>query len=469
MGKHMARRLLAAALGMLLVGASACSDEPGTDRAGGDDDVEPVVLQMAQPNHGDPPAQLQRWADEVEERTDGSLRIAFIEAWRLSEATAEAGTVEDVQAGEVDLAWVGARIFDRVGVNDLRALVTPMAIDSYELQEAVFEAGIPAAMLEGVREIDLVGVGVLPGPMRKVLGVSEPLAGADDFDGKVIGLQDSGVAEDALTSLGATPQALPSSADLDGVDGYEQQLSSIVGNRYWDVAKYVTANVNLWPRPLVIIAGEEIFQSLEPEHQAVLRDAAAAAVPAAVEESQAEDADAVPEICQRGMELISASDDDLASLRAAFEPVYDELRSDPVTADHLDAILSLKEETGAAAEAPQCEGKGTPDDPAAALPQGLFETTVTPQDWASAGFEGDSTTFTLEVVGDQVTIRDGDEVGFDGTYTVFRDDIEVTDGVDSFTARWSFDGTALAFTDVDPSDSPFEVVWASHPWLPVDP
>ena len=44
----------------------------------------------------------------------------------------------------------------------------------------------------------------------------------------------------------------------------------------------------------------------------------------------------------------------------------------------------------------------------------------------------------------------GGEVGFRGTYTVFRDSIEVTDGRDTVTARWSLDGERLRFTDVTP-------------------
>gem|GEM_PF-4461843 len=44
----------------------------------------------------------------------------------------------------------------------------------------------------------------------------------------------------------------------------------------------------------------------------------------------------------------------------------------------------------------------------------------------------------------------------------------MTDGVDEVTARWSFDGEQLRFTDVTPENSPFEVVWESHPWKKVE-
>ena len=55
-------------------------------------------------------------------------------------------------------------------------------------------------------DIELVGIGALPGPMRKLLGISEPLVDPANFVGKTVGLQDSALATDTLTALGATPR-----------------------------------------------------------------------------------------------------------------------------------------------------------------------------------------------------------------------------------------------------------------------
>ena len=148
---------------------------------------QPRVLTMAHPNGGVPGPALASWADEVSRRSGGTLEIEFANGWRLGEPAYEAATIEDVRAGEIDMAWVGARAFDHVGVNSFQALVAPMLVDSYELQAAVFEAGIPEQMLEGLDEIELAGIGVLPGPMRKVLGVSKPFVRPADFAGAIVG------------------------------------------------------------------------------------------------------------------------------------------------------------------------------------------------------------------------------------------------------------------------------------------
>jgi TRAP-type C4-dicarboxylate transport system substrate-binding protein len=462
--KKRRRTLVRVLVGVALL-AAACSDSAKGDKAGGAAEIEPHELIMAQPN-GSPPDQLVSWAEEVSERSGGTLTIKFKNDWRIGDTDFESATIEDVRAGKVDLAWVGARVFDRVGVDSFQALLAPMLVDSHDLQAAVFEAGIPDQMLRGLDEIDLVGIGVLPGPMRKILGISEPFVEPADFAGKTIGLQDSALAADTLKALGATPRVAPSGADLDGLDAYEQQLASIVGNRYYAEADYVTANVNLWPRPLVIVMGTEVLEGLAPSQQNALREAAADAIPAALDDSRAEDEEAVTILCREGMTLAMASDAAIASLRAAVTPEYEKLNSNPTTRAHVAAIQELKDSLGLPADAAKCPKRQAAGSPTGAgFPQGTFVTTLTQEDWGD--IEGDVTKFAMIIDPETIKIVEGGvggEIGFNGVYTVFRDTIEVSDDVDTVTARWSFDGEQLRFTNVTPENSPFEVVWESRPW-----
>jgi hypothetical protein len=276
---------------------------------------------------------------------------------------------------------------------------------------------------------------------------------------------------------------VPSSAELDGLDAYEQQLSSIEGNGYDAQAKYVTANVNLWPRPLVIAMAKEAFDSLTSEQQSILRDAAKAAVPESLAASRAEDDEAAPLLCRKGMTFAVASRDDLADLRAALEPVYAELTSDPETKSHIDAIKSLKAEVAASAESPPCKTAEPASGKASSIPNGTYETSVTHDDWVEAGLpeeaaEGGTGRFRMVFDDGDLTLFGPDgEIGFRARYTVFRDKIEarayrLASG-DTVNARWSFDGQELRFTDVQlcaesscaDEVTPYAVVWGSHPWV----
>ena len=481
------RRLIRYAAGAVLAAVAiplaACTGS-SSDKAGGAEKQKPIVLTFASFTGGIQP-QLQAFAEEVVRRSDGTLRIKFEPDWRAGDPDAERGTIDDVKAGKVDMAWVGARVFDRVGVRSFQALLAPLLVDSYELEERVFESEIPATMLDGVEGLGIVGVGVLPGPIRRLLGVSHPFLQPSDFEGQVIGGAKNELSVRTFQALGATLEALPAGGSLEGLDATEQHLGAIWGNRYNEDAKYVGANVNLWPRPLVIFMGKEAFKSLTEKQQAVLREAATAAVPEALAEARAEDEEARSELCRRGMTFAAASESDLAELRSALEPVYAELAADPETKSNIDAITDLKKEIAASAEAPACTST-KPATTASPIPDGTYETTLTKADWrkmtnadwrkSGVSEEDGAVPGVVRMIFDagEWTLLgpNGDGDGEKGSYTVFRDQIETRIGSDYIiTARWSFDGKKLTFTDIDccGGNAALEtVMWASHPWVKTD-
>jgi TRAP-type C4-dicarboxylate transport system substrate-binding protein len=140
--RRLFRYAAGAVLAAMAIPLAACAGS-SNDKAGGVDAVAPRVLTMANPADGRAP-QLESWAEEVSRLSGGTLAIEFKDRWRLGEPRFEAGTLEDVTAGNVDMAWIGARAFDTVGVTSFQALVAPLLIDSYDLEGKVFEQGIPS-------------------------------------------------------------------------------------------------------------------------------------------------------------------------------------------------------------------------------------------------------------------------------------------------------------------------------------
>jgi TRAP-type C4-dicarboxylate transport system substrate-binding protein len=87
-----------------------------------------------------------------------------------------------------------------------------------------------------------------------------------------------GVADQTFRPPGATAKPMPAGTKLDGLDACEQQLASIQGNHYAADAKYVTGNLNLWPRPLVIIANNATYDRLSADQHDIMAAAAKDAV-----------------------------------------------------------------------------------------------------------------------------------------------------------------------------------------------
>jgi TRAP-type C4-dicarboxylate transport system substrate-binding protein len=473
------RYALAALLAASAMTVAACSGS-SDDKAGGAEKQEPVVLKLASITGTIQPP-LQVFADEVVRRSDGTLRIEFVPEWRGGDPDAERGTIEDVKAGKVAMAWVGARVFDRLGVRSFQALLAPLLVDSYELEARVFESGIPRSMLDDLGELGVVEIGVVPGQIQRLLGVGHPFLRPSDFDGQVIGGAENELAVRTFRTLGATLEALPVGGSVEDLDAAVLQLAAIWDNRYNKNAKYVGANVNLWPRPLVIFAGKKAFESLTPKQQAVLREAATAAVPGALAAARAEDDNAALQLCRRGLTFSLASESELAALRTALEPVYVELRADSETRSKLDAITKLKREVAVAADAPVCTST-EPEATASRIPDGTYETrrskadwrAMTKADWLKSGIsEEDGVVpgvYRMIFDAGEWTLVGPTGDGEQGSYTVYRDEIVIEINADyKISARWSLKGDSLTLTDIaccggGAGQKGETVVLASHPW-----
>jgi hypothetical protein len=89
--------------------------------------------------------------------------------------------------------------------------------------------------------------------------------------------------------------------------------------------------------------------------------------------------------------------------------------------------------------------------------------------WVKPGRYESANEFAMVISNSSITLRDPNgDIGFKGDYTVTGDVIDVSDGLDTVTAVWSFDGQQLVFTDVRPENSPFETLWEAHPWVLTD-
>jgi TRAP-type C4-dicarboxylate transport system substrate-binding protein len=480
MSKSMAskrRTRVAAGLLALLIALSAC-DSTGTDRAGGTTPPDEVrVIEMASPNDGPAPVQVNLWVEEVERASGGTIDIEIVNAWRLGQTDYEQATVNDVVDGEVDMAWVGVRAMDRLGELTFQGLVAPLLVDSHALQAEVFESGIPDHMLARLELDGITGLAVLPGPMRKLLGATKPYVNPSDFVGEAIGIQASEVADETLTALGATPTPLPSSASIEGVDGYEQQLGSILGNRYFETAGYITSNINLWPRPMVVIIGADVFASLNQQQQDVLTGAGVTVRDEALQASVEEDRIPVEALCDRGIQFATASEADLDLLTASLDPVYVDLGGDGAVAADIEAIGRLKAGLGQPADAATCAEQAPLE---VMVPDGTYEMTLTGAEAAAgcvpieAGFEENLFVMTLDngVLDQHVEYggRGGTvDTGWNGTYEVFDDRIELTDSLGTLTARWEFDGEQLVLSEMTGGACDDVTVWTTHPWVLTTP
>ena len=490
--KRMRTRTMFWWLTALAVMAGGCTGQANQDKAGGED---PVVLQMANGYASlDYEPAVAYFVNRVAELSDGELRIEVIDEWGESATDFEQQIIRDVASGEVDLGWVGTRIFDTMDVMSFQALTAPMLIDSYPLQEAVIESEIPAQMLEALDPLGVVGLAVLADGLRKPIAVERPLLGPDDWSGITFQSFRSEGQSEAIRALGAQPTDVIFGALDEGlvngeIQGFEKNLLVYQINAMTAHAPYITANVNLWPQTVAIFANSDRLAALSEKHREWLTTAAedAAGLSSGLAD---QDAPMVANLCESGARFANASEADLTALREAFTPVYETLSQDSQTAEFIDQIESIKHSTpagGGLAIPATCTGvveaPATPgaDEPVSAL-NGTYRWTITEEDALASPTEDKSPehlasfpwvfTMTLQDGTWTLSHRDGDGTFTDNPgseYTVEGDRISMHAGgrINTFTFIVGDDGS-LEVTPVLPMEAGDQFVAATHAWTKIE-
>ncbi len=474
--------ILTATAAVTVAGCSYGGDS-GADKAGGAG--KPVVLRLANTNGRlDFTPAVVDFVHRVDELSGGELRIEAVDEWGDSATDAEQQVVHDVAAGEIDLGWVGTRVFDTLRVKSFQALTAPMLIDSYALESAVIESGITEEMMRGLGDLGVAGLGVLPDGLRKPIGVAGPITGPADWEGITFGtLRSNGDAE-AIRALGATLAQIGRSAReerlKDGtLQGFETSIWIHEHNpALTPLAPYVTANVTLWPQMDALLANPARLRSLTAEQRTWLDEAVrfAATRSAALAET---DAEALADSCAAGARFAEASDADLAALRRAFQPVYAGLRRQSATREFLARIEALKQSTPTEAGLTipaECTGKAPkPPSVRAAKPpsdlNGTYRWVLTQKD---ADKVGDLDTGYPHV--NTITLKDGRLEGGcfgvdGGTYSVQGDRITFHsfEFDDDATVSFSTDEQGnLHLEPVPPIDAGGAFECFYKPWTKID-
>ena len=298
--------LLAASLAL-----TGCSR--GSDKAGGKTAKKAVVLRLAV---GTDSVELGGFDEEVSRLSAGAVRISILPNWRDGQPAFERETIADVRAGKADLGAVASRAWDSVGVTRFRALGAPLLIDSYALQQRVLTSPMSGEMLAGIRPTGLVGLGVLPGTLRRPLGARRPLLAPSDYKGLRIGLQQSRPASATLRALGATPVPIAAGDPAARLDGVESHVTAIQNTHQDRHARYLTTNIVLWPRPLVIFASRQTLAKLTPAQREILRRAVAADLSRETKHLANFERLATATECSQGrMRFVAASSADMAAMR----------------------------------------------------------------------------------------------------------------------------------------------------------
>jgi TRAP-type C4-dicarboxylate transport system substrate-binding protein len=348
--KGLSRSLFAlVAAAVLTVGLAACGDSDS-----GSESTGPVKLRLGYVTTPQHPygVSVDSFAKEVATASNGAMTVETVPNYTGGDAQ----LFDDVSGGTIEMGAISTAIYDTKGSNVFQALQAPFLITNYGLAGTVEGGSIGQSMLDnpnGPAKFGTVGLGILEGGLRKPLGRTVALKNPTNFKGKKIRAPQSQVLSATITALGAEPVALPV-GDVYGalqngtVDGMEANLGLIYTNKYYEVADFVTQNVNLWPFPAAVVINKEQFDKLSSDQQAILTTAGKNLNKAsiAVFTDPNPPVNFVTELCKAGLTFAFASDSDIKALNDASETAMTELQKDSEVADYIKQIQDAKTAAG---------------------------------------------------------------------------------------------------------------------------
>jgi C4-dicarboxylate-binding protein DctP len=332
--------VIVAALALAL-GLAACGGDDDSGDSG--DSLALDVAYVTTQNHPYGIA-IDSFAEEV--NAGGQLTIIPQPVYPDSEVQ----LLDDVRIGVVPMATVSTAIFDTAGITAFQALQAPFLITNYLLAGAVEGGDIGKSMLADANRQagDVVALAIHEGGLRKPFGV-KPLRSVADYKGTTIGAPQSEVLAAGLEAIGANVEPLPlpdiyQALQTGTVDGVEADPLLIYTEKWYEVARYVTGNVTLWPFPAALVINKAVYDGLGADKQKALRDAAANTTASSIEIFTTPGSPVAQDLVNCGVEYVISSRQELTELQNASAKAVGQLS--PESQKYVTQIEAEKEALG---------------------------------------------------------------------------------------------------------------------------
>lgn len=282
-------------------------------------------------------AACQEFAKVVKEKTNGKI---IVQTYPASQLGGEREQLEGVQMGTIEMAALSTGPFPGI-FPDIMVLDMPYLFFTREAAFKVLDGPVGQEILD--RLLQQTGIRALAwgeNGFRNFTNNIRPILRPEDLKGLKIRTMENPAHMAIVRTLGGDPTPMAfgevyTALAQKTVDGQENPVSLIVSMRFHEVQKYCTLDGHVY-NPYLLIINEKFFQSLDPDSQKALQDAALVwrDVERKLNEEQVQAG--IKIMKDAGMRVDELTLDQKEAFRKATQPVYDEF------AKQLDPVLFEK-------------------------------------------------------------------------------------------------------------------------------
>jgi tripartite ATP-independent transporter DctP family solute receptor len=219
---------------------------------------------------------MQAMAAHADSASGGRLRIAVYPSGQLG---SERECLELLQIGSLAITKVSSSVLEGFAP-EFGVFSLPYIFRDEAHRLAVFESEVGQRLLGSTRPYRFIGLTYYDAGARSYYTVNAPVRTPGDLSGLKIRVQESPTSMRMVREMGGAPTPIAwgelyTALQQGVVDGAENNPPSFFLSRHYEVAPYYVLNEHT-AVPDVLVVGTPVWETLTPQQQAWLREAAEA-------------------------------------------------------------------------------------------------------------------------------------------------------------------------------------------------
>ena len=268
----------------------------------------------------------EKWADLVEERSDGELTLRVYPNSQLVSGD-QTREFSAMRSGLIDAA-VGSTINWSPQVPELNLFSLPFFLPDEAAVDAVTGGEAGDQVFAAIESRDVVPLAWGENGFRQLSNSSGPVEAPSDLKGLKVRVVGSPLFQDTFSALDADPTQMSwtdaqPALTTGAVDGQENPLSVFDVARIDQAGQEYLTRWNYMNDPLIFAVNQNVWQSLSDAHQTLLRETAEEAGAWEIAMTREEESERLAAIQERGVTVTELTDDQYQRFVDATQTVYE--------------------------------------------------------------------------------------------------------------------------------------------------
>lgn len=266
---------------------------------------------------------VRKMQEVLDARTGGKMKInAF---WGGSAGGDLAGA-QATRAGTQEIVCTSGSALAGI-VKELGAFDLPFLFASEKEAYAVLDGPAGQYFNKKLEAAGLVNLAYWENGFRNLTNSRRPVSRIEDFEGMKVRVMQNSIFIDTFKTLGSNPTPMAfgevfTSLETRTIDGQENPFSTIETSKLYEVQKYLSVTRHAYS-PFFVLYSKKLWDQLNAQEQAALREAALAGQAVQRDASRAQDAKSLAMLKTRGMQVNEFTAEEKARIIAKLKPVYD--------------------------------------------------------------------------------------------------------------------------------------------------